>query len=331
MHVALQPSGNASSRKHYQDTIERPVPLATLAKFLGPQVTARLREIYGHNPVPTWGVTPGKGGVNKGKWDRLGPGDSVLFAAESRIKASAVVTVKAHDARLARELWGEQEDGQTWEFLYFLTDVTGHNIPVSEIQSLAGYKDGFRIQGFNVLDAEKSARIRAAFELDGSMSLDEGESDELASESSPGDATIEGELDAEGKSRRRKEQGKIKRLLMGSRKTGQCAICGREVPTPLLIGAHVKKRACCTDSEKRDLANIAVLMCKFGCDDLYEKGYITVRDGVVEISPLLVRTPPVDDLVRLIEGRRLPAHRQANSNYFAWHNDNVFKAAPRLN
>lgn len=327
MYVALQPSGNPASRKHYQDTIQRPVPQEALRRHLSTPEFARLVTLVGNGPVATWGVTPGVSNVNQKKWERLGPGDCVLFAGAGRIKSSAIVVMKAHNRALAHELWGEDEDGQTWEYLYFLIDVTGHNIPITELGAVAGYQPGFtRVQGFNVLDREKSEQIRAAFELDSSVPL------ETTPEAAPSEAppTVEGELDRTGTTTYRVEQGILKRTLMGGRPAGECGLCGRLVPAPLLIGAHIKKRSRCSDAERRDLANVAMLMCSLGCDDLYERGYLGVEDGVLRVSPLLLRTPPIEALAQIVDGRRVPLYGPPNAAYFAWHRDNVYKAAPQV-
>ena len=45
-----------------------------------------------------------------------------------------------------------------------------------------------------------------------------------------------------------------------------------------LVAAHIKKRSVCTDAEKRDLKYVAMSACKFGCDELFERGYIAVAD-----------------------------------------------------
>lgn len=60
-----------------------------------------------------------------------------------------------------------------------------------------------------------------------------------------------------------------------------CGICNKEYPINLLITAHIKKQTHCTFEEKLDYKNIVMPMCKMGCDDLYEKGYIFIRDGKV--------------------------------------------------
>ncbi len=39
-------------------------------------------------------------------------------------------------------------------------------------------------------------------------------------------------------------------------------------------------------------------MCKFGCDDLYEKGYITIFEGkIIEIERINQKTPYLDSYI----------------------------------
>ena len=60
-----------------------------------------------------------------------------------------------------------------------------------------------------------------------------------------------------------------------------CCIYNKKYPVSFLVAAHIKKRAECTLDEKKDFLNIVAPMCKMGCDELYEKGYIGVVDGSV--------------------------------------------------
>ena len=50
------------------------------------------------------------------------------------------------------------------------------------------------------------------------------------------------------------------------------------------MAAHIKKRSFSSTEEKLDYKNIVMPMCKFGCDELYEKGYIIIKDGQVVIN-----------------------------------------------
>lgn len=163
--VALQPAGSAGANKHYADTVASPVKLDGMVRYLSSSVIEQLRKIYPSGSAAVWGVTPGNKGVNIGKWERLEPGDVTLFARKGYVFASAVVSLKLHNADLARSLWGEDEVGETWEYVYFLDEVKGHQIPYEALNTAAGYAPNNVIQGFNVLDEAKSDAIINAFDL----------------------------------------------------------------------------------------------------------------------------------------------------------------------
>ncbi|WP_409465041.1 hypothetical protein [Amycolatopsis sp. GA6-003] len=135
-----------------------------------------------------------------------------------------------------------------------------------------------------------------------------------------------GELDVRAQVKVRAEQGKLRRLLAGNRKTAPCALCGDEFPLEFLVAAHVKKRAACTDDERRNLRDIAMLACSFGCDVLYESGWVTV-DATGRIRTVELDELPAGSLalrMRHLAGRRCGAHREASEPYFAWHRATTF-------
>ncbi|GIN91112.1 hypothetical protein J22TS1_21630 [Siminovitchia terrae] len=57
-----------------------------------------------------------------------------------------------------------------------------------------------------------------------------------------------------------------------------------EFPISFLIASHIKNRSFCKNEKKPDYKNILVPMCKFGCDDLFEKGYISVINGKIKVN-----------------------------------------------
>jgi hypothetical protein len=52
--IIIQPAGGSESRQHFLDTVERPVSLDTLARFLPAADIKSLLAIYGSQPIPTW-------------------------------------------------------------------------------------------------------------------------------------------------------------------------------------------------------------------------------------------------------------------------------------
>ncbi|MET9259016.1 hypothetical protein [Amycolatopsis sp. NPDC004079] len=135
-----------------------------------------------------------------------------------------------------------------------------------------------------------------------------------------------GELDVKTQVKVRTEQARLRKLLANGRVSAPCALCGDEFPLEFLVAAHVKKRAACTDDERRNLRDIAMLACGLGCDLLYEAGWVTV-DETGRIQTVRIDELPAGSLklrMQHLAGRRCGAHREASEPYFAWHRSTTF-------
>ena len=121
----------------------------------------------------------------------------------------------------------------------------------------------------------------------------------------------------------RKEQGLLRKKLLGNSFAGRCGICGKEYPVQFLVAAHIKKRAECSDVEKADIPAIAMPMCLLGCDALYEKGYVTVVNGQVLSAP--TAHTGLGSLLQTVSGNDCAYWNADNADYFAWHNQNTFR------
>lgn len=116
----------------------------------------------------------------------------------------------------------------------------------------------------------------------------------------------------------RKEQINLRRDLLNGRTEAPCVICGEVYPEDMLWAAHIKKRSECFPEERADKDNIAALMCKMGCDDLFEKGYIGVKQGeVVLLRP--ARLEAMQSRLLKLQGRECTAWRDKTKAYFEWH------------
>ena len=312
--IILQPSGNKDAREHYVDTIKQNVPLDSIKPHVTPKEFKILQEIYPTGECKVWGVTPG--GNNLTKWSRIESGDVTLFSKDGAIYSSAVTTYKLHSLSLATELWDYNNKGQTWEYIYFLDEVKNHNIPYVDFNRAVGYADNYVIQGFNVLRQEQSISVMKTFDLESEIFVEEI-TEETYEEVLSKLQSLE-ETETEIISKRRLEQGYLKSNLFGKKTIGTCACCKKEYPVSYLITAHIKKRAFCELNERKDL-NIVMPMCKLGCDEIYEKGYISVSNGVfVDMS----KTPNSNELQRyinLISGSKCDFYNDKTKAYFDWH------------
>lgn len=134
-------------------------------------------------------------------------------------------------------------------------------------------------------------------------------------------------LDALAQVKVRTEQAQLRSFLAGQRRMAPCALCGHVYPMEFLVAAHIKKRAVCSDDERRDLHHIAMLACTFGCDALYESGWITVdNSGHAQTAPLpTALNGRFRDQLQHLAGRPCTAHNQHTEPHFDWHRTQRFR------
>ncbi len=270
-----------------------------------------LLQIYPSGEFRCWGVTPSK--INVSKWNRIQPGDVTLFARQGRIFGRATTTIKFHNQNLATHLWKTNKEGATWEYMYFLDEVDDLDVPYSEFNKIIGYEPNYVIQGFNVLPFEKARKVFDSLGLWSDTFYPEASKEDYAN------AVLElEETDATTHSNVRLEQGYLRRFLFGNKVTEQCACCGDDFPVSMLVTAHIKPRKHCSREEKLD-QNVVIPMCKFGCDELFERGAIVVNDGNIENGKVLASTPVVDSRINILMRRQIRGFNTSNRAYFEWH------------
>lgn len=126
----------------------------------------------------------------------------------------------------------------------------------------------------------------------------------------------------------RLEQERLKSLLFGENHIIRCGICGRKFPRELVWCAHIKKRSMCSEKERNDI-NVVMPMCKLGCDDLFENGYIVVNKGIIYLNNNTELTEDLKMTLRKIVGRSVSKiyFNRKSKEYFVWHvnfHDNKF-------
>jgi hypothetical protein len=133
----------------------------------------------------------------------------------------------------------------------------------------------------------------------------------------PDEVTLEGALDAMAYVRRRREQGHLRRLKLGSATDAACDLCARSLPVRHLRVAHVKPRFRCSEEEKRDPANVMIACVE--CDALFEQGDLVVADDgtILPGGGAGHVTPDLEQLVLARTRRRCTAHTTASARYFA--------------
>jgi len=240
--VVLQPCGEGLPAQHYLDTVEQLVSLDQIAEFVGETDLRNLRSIFREEGAAAWGVTPGKRSAGASKWERMQTGDVALFSRKGKIFSAGTVVYKIHNPELARALWAEDEEGQTWEYMYFLKDLRQLDISYEIFNLAAGYNPKNVIQGFSVLADAKSKKVLELIDIQSAASSQEKELEEiraLNSETEDFDpkSETEGRKKALASICRRQGQPEFRRKLIAAY-GGRCAITGCDA-IQTLEAAHI--------------------------------------------------------------------------------------------
>ncbi|GAA0288667.1 hypothetical protein [Kineococcus aurantiacus] len=320
--IVQQPAGSPESHKHYKDTVESPVSFAAHASLLTSTDLQILSQLHPTGSAAMWGAKPGKGEVNVKQYANMSPGDFVVFASNKRIFRGGTVTHKFRNAALAESLWQRDEEGETWELMFALDELRELDLTYAEYNTVVGYGANAIVQGFRVLGEEKSAALFEYLSLDSDTYPAVGTASEVAAKI----AGLGGETEKLVTTVQRLEQGFLRQSLLPGLE-GDCALCGRTFPRKLLIAAHIKKRSECSPQERLDVPHVAMLACKFGCDSLYEEGYLGVdATGGVLVSKFVEDSTAISDYLSALAGRQCAAHTPASADYFSWHRKYTFKA-----
>jgi hypothetical protein len=314
--VLLQPASSDSAQKHFRDTIVSPVSLAAVREFLSPQEVEAFEQASPDGRVAIWGIAPSDDGQNERKFQRLKSGDVVFFGGRGRLIATGIVVAKFTNKPLARKLWSPGPLEPTWSQIFLLRDVLLRDVPKEIVNRAISHKANDAWQRANLLGENESA---AALDL---LEIEPG-SEERVSEQDFRTSAIAlmsgGTLDIAARVYARREQGFLRRSLFGSKQLAECALCGRTLSTELLVAAHIKRRADCSQRERLDFKNIVIPMCKLGCDALFEGHFITVGEGVVRRKRSLRDGDSAAAIVASLEGRSCSYWSESRRAYFDWH------------
>lgn len=155
--IILQPTGK--DQINDAEGIIDNLDLAEYKQFFDALEFIELSKIYKDGKASFWSITPNRK-INA--WERIEPGDIVLFYENKQIVATATITFKLHNADLGSK-FDPTENGEIYEYFYFFNNVKNQNISIKEFNKAAGYSENAVIQKFTVLDKDLSKKILNAF------------------------------------------------------------------------------------------------------------------------------------------------------------------------
>jgi len=243
--------------------------------------------------------------------------------------------------RVKRGAWADATllEGSLWRitspYLYETTTVWPappskpeetypHRFGIEEVETLADItKDAIELVGMDAMHYSANIGGLPVPVVQGAPVLATVGSPGPGESEDPGFLVLGGDLDATVLTSVRREQRKLRAKLLGDATTAGCALCGHIFPAACVRTAHIKRRATCTEQERRDLTNI-MFACTLGCDHLFELGYIYVDGaGVVQARSDVSVTQDLKEAIERVRGRICSEHTTASGPYFAAHRESL--------
>ncbi|GCD99660.1 hypothetical protein [Embleya hyalina] len=321
MHVFFQPAAlsQKSVRRHYDATIARRVSFLDHERVIPGKAFRELSVSFPDGEACVWGVTPGQRGVNVSKARRIAKGDLAFFTGDKVAYLSGIVSAVWHSTPFAERLWGRDQLGQTWEWMYALDDVREHDILMDEVRAALGWKDTRNVQNLTLLVEDQGATMRALREARPGSSLSAALPAASGPDVAPSPArVVSAAVPGAGADVPAPSAGRIT--------TGTCALCRGEVPDGFLVVAAIKTRGC-SPQERGDPANV-IALCTLGCESLFRLGYVAVDGGgIVVTSPQALEVPALRVHVErlALTGCEIAYRSLATAGYLAWHHARVFR------
>lgn len=156
MQVILQPCSDGEPAQHFEDTIRNLVDIADHTDVIDTKTRNVIAEISSNGNVALWGLVPNNSVT---KYERMEIGATALFVGGGRAFYAATVAAKFRNRKFAQRLWGTDEEGRTWEYMYALIDGRNVSIDGEALNEALGYLPHARVQGFTVKDGDSARRV----------------------------------------------------------------------------------------------------------------------------------------------------------------------------
>jgi len=324
MRVVLTGVTNDVARQNYISTIVNPRLIADMVD-LSPSQRADLEVLYPSGEFKFWGARPTA--RNRANFELMEIGATVLIYRSGSIVSAGEVTYKFENQPLAESTWLRLRDStEDFSLIFALRDVRQLGISIDDYNAALDNSPDYFVRGFGLASEAKSELIYEFLDIQ-PVPLPDDEAQQPSPALPPG---ISDELDRTYKRAVRREQTHLRAALLGAKNATHavCALCGKNLPVGLLWASHIKPRSRCSDDEKRDIPNVAMLACTLGCDALFERGYVGVDSkGAISVSTAISGAMEVAG--HLLD-RQCSAFTTARANYFAWHWTNRFAQAPPI-
>ena len=146
--VVLQQVSSPFARKNAGGTLEKPVGLRFITKYLEPPLIESLQKIAPDGAIRIWGAKQER----SHQFRKMPPLESfVFFRRGRRVFAHGLIAQTTVNESLAVSLWGRDGDGKTWPLIFFLRRVNFIDKDAARFNVLLGRKPTDNWQGMTAI------------------------------------------------------------------------------------------------------------------------------------------------------------------------------------
>jgi len=149
--------GGHETDRHYYDTIKNRRSVDEFGKYLKTSEINKLTTYTHGRPCAIWGAVPGPSNIRN--WETMEKGDYIMVYREGKIILVAEIAMKVRNIDLAEYFWKKDDDGRTWEYIYFMINDTKINVSMSDLNTYLGYQTNYHPQGFMAIKQDKTDRL----------------------------------------------------------------------------------------------------------------------------------------------------------------------------
>lgn len=155
--IALQQVTNPFARANAKKTLEKPIHMRYLQRFLeNSDVCQELESTCKNGTVFVWGAKLER----SPQWLKMFSRKCLfLFRQDNYINKIGVLNESIVDLDLAVQLWGKDKDGETWGLIFFFSTILEVSMPASEINRLIGFQENNHWQGLIVKSSPEADEV----------------------------------------------------------------------------------------------------------------------------------------------------------------------------
>ena len=149
-------AGDKNARKHLNDSVITSIKYSLINFHLDSRFISRISSSSSGSSKDeffAWGAVEGP--VNIRNWKKIQSGDYILCVFDNQYQYLSKILDKTINKELAAKIWGLNNEGKSWEYMYFFDKPVKVNIPLI---SLSNYMNA-KYLGFTSISKEKLDKI----------------------------------------------------------------------------------------------------------------------------------------------------------------------------